>query len=223
MWGGSRTYSITANASLISAFDNFAHNAPSDPDAAVLLIFFYYNSTFLSSTDIQYARPMVNPPIFHGITAIESFASTMRITNLTGLVLEFEEANPSGFRETYFTATVKPDAALEKEILDIFISEVETFKDAENVLPAIVLQHITTNTISHFYKNGGNALGISESDGPLLCKRPSSISHSSLQSHHHSLTHITSTRPLHILELSFLRRGHSSRRRQLHQPMHHCR
>lgn len=181
MWGGSRIYPITANDSLISAFDSFAHNAPSDPDAAVLLIFFYYNSTFLSSTDIQYAKPMVNPPIFHEITAIESVASTMRITNLTGLVLEFEEANPSGFRETYFTATVKPDAALEKEILDIFISEVETFKDAENVLPAIVLQHITTNTISHFYKNGGNALGISESDGPLLCKCPPSISHFSLQ------------------------------------------
>lgn len=170
MWGGSRTYPITANASLINAFDNFAYNGPSDPEAALIFFFFYYNSTFLCGTDMEYAKPMVNPPIFQEISAIDSIASTMRITNLTDLALEFEAENPPGFRETYITATFKPNATLEKEILDIYMSEVETIKDAENVLPAITLQPITKNTISHFSKNGGNALGISESDGPLTRK-----------------------------------------------------
>ncbi len=174
MWGGSQTYPITAAASLIRAFVNVAHNGPSDPDAALLLNFFYYNGTFLSNTDMEYAKPIVNPAIFHGVTMVESFASTMRITNLTDLVLELQEKNPSGFRETYFTATYQTDAALITEILDIYMSEVETIKDAENVLPAITIQPITQNTIAHFRKRGGNALGISESDGPLT-RKPSSL------------------------------------------------
>ena len=157
-----------------------------------------------------YAKPIANPAIFHEFTAIESIASTMRITNLTDLVLEIEALNPIGFRETYFTATFKPDAALEREILEIYISEVESIKDAQNVLPAITLQPITLSTISHFSKNGGNALGISESDGPLIRKSLPSISR--------YLSHTTSNRPLYILVLALLGHSNPSRRRSLHRP-----
>lgn len=167
MWGGSLFYPSTANASLIRAFDNFAHNAPSDPDAAIIVDFVYLNSTFFGAMQMEYAKPIVNPPILHEFTAIESLASTMRITNLTDLVVEIEESNPYGFRELYITATAKPDDALMKEILDIFVSEVEVIKNVEGVLPALTIQPITKNIISHFSKNGGNALGISVSDGPL--------------------------------------------------------
>ena len=167
MWGGSHAYSISANASLIDAFDTFAKNGPSDPDAALILEFYYYNSTFYSGTNMEYARPVVNPSIFHEFSAIESLTSTMRITNLTDLVLEIQKSNPSGFREIYITATYKPDTALTKEVLAIYLDLVETIKDVENVLPSLVIQPITQNTIVQFGKNGGNALGISESDGPL--------------------------------------------------------
>lgn len=171
MWGGSRSYLITANASLITAFDNFAANAPSDPDAALILSFFYYNGTFLGFTDMEYAKPIVNPAIFHEFSAIESVASTMRITTLTNLTLEFEAENPFGYRETYFTATFKPSPELSQQILSIYMDEVAAIKDAAGVLPSVVYQPITTDIISHFGKNAGNALGIAESDGPLLRKR----------------------------------------------------
>lgn len=168
MWGGARTYPITAAASLISAFDNFAANSPSDPDAALILAFYYYNGTYYGSTDMEYAHAVVDPAIFRELTGVTSLASTTRIANLTDLTLEFEASNPSGFRETYFTATFKPSAVLEREILDIYIGEVEGIKDAEGLLPAVVFQPITKDVISYFSKNGGNALGIAESDGPLI-------------------------------------------------------
>lgn len=170
MWGGARTYPITAAASLISAFDNFAANGPSDPDAALILAFYYYNGTYHGSTDMEYAHAVVDPAIFRELTGVASLASTTRIANLTNLTLEFEASNPGGFRETYFTATFKPSAVLEREILDIYVSEVEGIKDAEGLLPAVVFQPITKDIISYFSKNGGNALGIAESDGPLNCE-----------------------------------------------------
>ena len=170
MWGGTRTYPITANASLTTALYNFALNGPADPSAALYVSFVYYNGTFLCSTSMEYALPIPNPGIFYEFSAVESIASTMRITNLTNLTAELESLNPHGFRETYVTATFKPNTALMQEILSIYMDSVSGIKDATNVLPAITMQPITQNTISYFRKNGGNALGISESDGPLICE-----------------------------------------------------
>lgn len=54
------------------------------------------------------------------------------------------------------------------KLLEIFASEVEGIKDAADIVPSLILQPITKPMISHFGKNGGNALGIIESDGPLI-------------------------------------------------------
>lgn len=177
MWGGSVTYPISAASSLIAAFDAFIHpSSSSDPDqnAALILNFVYYNTTFFSTTLIDHANPTPNPPpVFHNFTtAIPNILSTTRIANLTDLVLEIEKLNPPGLRQTYRTATFKPSIALTEEILEIYKDEVSSIKDVENVLPAITLQPITRHTISQFGKNGGNALGISEADGPLMRKSP---------------------------------------------------
>ena len=176
MWGGMRDYPITANASLLTGLYNFANNAPSDPDAALIVAFVYYEGEYLANTDIEYAKPVVNPPIFNELMAVESLTSTMRITNLTDLVEELNVVNPSGFREIYTTATFRNDLNLQSKILEIFVSEVSGIKDAEGLLPALVFQPITKDIISYFGENGGNALGIAESDGPLIRKigQPSS-------------------------------------------------
>ena len=76
----------------------------------------------------------------------------------------------SSYRETYTTATFKNSALLQGKILDLFVSEMEGILNATGILPALVMQPITKGVISHFGKNGGNALGIEEDDGPLICK-----------------------------------------------------
>ena len=173
MWGGMTYYPITANASLLGALTNFANNAPTDPDAALIIAFAYSEGQYVAATDIEYAKPVINPPIYEELTNVGSLGSTLRITTLSNLTEEFKNVNPSGFREFYATATFKNTPNLQNQILELFIKEVNSIKDAEGILPALVLQPITTDVISHFSKNGGNALGIAESDGPLICKLPS--------------------------------------------------
>ena len=163
-------YPITANASLLSALEDFVINAPTDPDAALIVAFAYAEGEYVAATDIEYAKPIVDPPIFQEFLDIESVASTLRITSLSNLTEELKTANPSGFREFYSTATFKNTPNLQNQILELFVTEVNSIKDAEGILPALVLQPITTDVISYFSKNGGNALGIAESDGPLICK-----------------------------------------------------
>jgi len=74
-----------------------------------------------------------------------------------------------GYRESYYTLIVKNSPAILTEIIAIFMEEMEPVQNATDILPSIVLQPVTTDTISHFSKNGGNALGISLADGPLDC------------------------------------------------------
>jgi hypothetical protein len=56
------------------------------------------------------------------------------------------------------------------DILTIFQSEVANVKDAVGILPACVYGPLPTTMTSHFTKNGGNALGITAADGPLVSK-----------------------------------------------------
>ncbi len=79
-------------------------------------------------------------------------------------------------RETYTTATFKNSAVLQVKILDLFVAEMEGVLNAAGILPALVMQPITKAVISHMSKNGGNALGIEEADGPLICEiSPSAV------------------------------------------------
>lgn len=56
------------------------------------------------------------------------------------------------------------------DITEIYMEEVVNIKHVTGVLPSLVYQPISTEMMSHFSKNGGNALGLSEIDGPLNCK-----------------------------------------------------
>lgn len=179
MWGGTRTYALAQAPALLNALVNFAHMAPTSPSAALYLSFFYLNGTYLCTTSMEYAEPTINPPIFHELSSIPSLASTMRITTITNLTQEIQRFNPAGYRETYVTCTFKPDAAFQQRVLDMFMAATTGITGAKGVLPAVTMQPITTNTIAHFRKTGGNALGIEEGDGPLICESNFSLYDSS--------------------------------------------
>jgi len=74
-------------------------------------------------------------------------------------------------RQSWATATFKFSAQFMSKLLDIFISEIEAIKSVSGLLPSLIVQIIRKDEISAFYKNGGNALGITYEDGPLIRKR----------------------------------------------------
>jgi hypothetical protein len=62
------------------------------------------------------------------------------------------------------------NASFMSKLVDIYISEVNDIKHVSGLLPSLIMQIITKEEIMCFHKNGGNALGIKEEDGPLLRK-----------------------------------------------------
>jgi hypothetical protein len=70
--------------------------------------------------------------------------------------------------QTYWALMTKNSHTLMSEIVSIFMEESNNVKTVANITPSCVFQPITTDMISHFSKNGGNALGITAADGSLV-------------------------------------------------------
>lgn len=55
------------------------------------------------------------------------------------------------------------------DIIAIYQEETNSVKDAEGLVSSCIFQPIGTNLAPHFARNGGNALGIDLTKGPLMC------------------------------------------------------
>lgn len=64
----------------------------------------------------------------------------------------------------------KNSASLMGDMVSIWQEETDKVTDAANITASMSIQPLPVSMTSHFSKNGGNALGISASDGPLICR-----------------------------------------------------
>ncbi|KAK9436350.1 FAD binding domain-containing protein [Metarhizium brunneum] len=171
MWAGSQAFLLTNETAtaINNAFYHLAINSPQDPYAQIILAYAYVQSqgVYVIASDLQYGKPTPNPAILNNFTSIKGpVADTLRVTNLTGLTLEFNSSNPGGFRQTYWTLTTGNDAGLMSEMVAIYQDEVEKIKDAPGIVPSVIFQPISTDMTKLMSKNGGNPLGLA-GQGPL--------------------------------------------------------
>lgn len=167
MWGGTLAYLMNYSSSILAAFTDFGMNVQSDPNAALIVAYAYYGGQYLASVDLEYAKPSADPTIFNSFKAIPWLQDSTGIKTLANITLEFNASNPSGLRETYWTATYQLNYTMASYIIDIFIEETNPVANATGILPACVLQVITTDQLSQMSKYGGNALGLSSTQ-PLI-------------------------------------------------------
>lgn len=168
MWGGSRLHLEPQFEAAIDAFYNLGINSPKDVAAAQIFSFAYAQNTKLASADLQYAKPIANASIFSKYLAIPALQDDTQVRTLANLTLEFDSKNPNGLREIYWTATFKLNKDFTTFVKDVFFEEVVSIADAAALIPATTLQVITVPMLQRFRKDGGNALGLSDLDGPLL-------------------------------------------------------
>lgn len=96
--------------------------------------------------------------------------STTRMQHPYGFIEEFDGHNPRGVRITYNTATFKVDAEFLKQLARIYFEEVEPLRHVNGFVPGMITQTLAKDEIAQFQRNGGNAFGIKEEDGPLISK-----------------------------------------------------
>ncbi|KAF7197662.1 FAD-dependent monooxygenase CTB5 [Pseudocercospora fuligena] len=178
LWGGAMALPWTVKDDVINALYDFgqrqsSHNEDEvDVDASIWAAFGYTQQPqpgkFISIEPV-YAKPVVNPPVLENFTKLEPvLMNTIKIRNLTDISKELNQSNPNGLRETCWSHNFILTKEVMSKCLDIFEEELESVKDVEGIVPVMLFQPFTTAVIKHFARNGGNALGITDEDGPLL-------------------------------------------------------
>lgn len=161
-------YYVNESAAILNAIIDFSDSAPSDPNAALIVAYAYAEGEYLIAVDLEYDLPEANPAIFEDFETIPHITDTTAVQSLSAITLGFNESNPGGYRETYWTATYKVDLDLLQYMVSEYQNQTNTIITATDLKPSFVLQIITTDQLSHMSKYGGNALGLTEAEGPLI-------------------------------------------------------
>jgi hypothetical protein len=102
LWGGIVYHALSTGDEHIAAFVNFSQPETYDVYSSLITTFSYSNSgsggIYTVATNMEYTKPVANPPVFQSVSSIPSLASTMRITNMTDLSSETQSLQQPGFR-----------------------------------------------------------------------------------------------------------------------------
>lgn len=100
LWGGFVAYDASTGDEQLSAFVNFSQPDNYDEYSSLITTFSYSaaRNALVVSTNMEYTRPVVNPPVFQAISSIPNLESTMRITNMTDLSTETQALQTPGSR-----------------------------------------------------------------------------------------------------------------------------
>jgi FAD binding domain-containing protein len=104
------------------------------------------------------------PEAFEPFKSIEPAPNTEAVTlrPFSNITIEVDNLSPFGHRNLYATFTYKPSEPVMLAILEIFKEEADRIKtDVDQILPVIVWQLLSQNTIKHMQKNGGSAISMS--------------------------------------------------------------
>lgn len=169
MFGGSIQFLDTSFPGAIDAFVNLGNNAAKDPKAAQFLSIGLLGPGIpLAIAQLEYADPVAEPLAFEEYRNVPALNDTTQINSLTYFTEQLRLSNPKGFRESYWTACSKLDKHMVEFMFNATFEEFGKIRDAAGVLAANTFQVISVPQLEHMQKNGGNALGLSPSEGPIL-------------------------------------------------------
>ncbi|KAF3390206.1 putative FAD-linked oxidoreductase [Penicillium rolfsii] len=128
-----------------------------------------YHAYFLGMTSV-YSGPEASSAVFQNISSMRRLYTTQRTANISDFANEVEAQNMElvNQRNQWRTVTLKVDADLISDIIDIYLAAVHPYTSIPSAIISCNLQLLTKHEIEIFAKNGGNALGIRPEDGPLF-------------------------------------------------------
>jgi len=113
-------------------------------------------------------KPFAKPMSLSPFTELTNVYSTNRIANLSSLADEVMSWDTVNRQQFFRTITIRANASLLLEIVDIFIEEIECLNLVPGLLPNIVLNPIDQVGEVGRLKNGGSPMRVSAQDGPLF-------------------------------------------------------
>jgi hypothetical protein len=173
MWGGQRIFTENNFAAVLDAVYKFATVGSSkDTDAAEIVSFGNYPGMGkIAIVQTHYAQPIANASVFADINALTPVMDDTAIGYLSELTVKMNGGSPNdtlGSLQTQWDATFKVDRELFTFLVDTFYGLIPDVQNLQGAFPTISIQAITEGQLKGMQKNGGNALGLSPSRGPIF-------------------------------------------------------
>ncbi|KAG8420754.1 hypothetical protein J3458_002685 [Metarhizium acridum] len=109
LWGGFVDRPFSTVDDQVVALSDFNNPVIYDDYASLLTTFAYSGKQDVKVVvnNMEYTRPVVNPPVYHALSRLPSLSNTQRITNMSDLAAETESRDIKGFRQATATVTIQ--------------------------------------------------------------------------------------------------------------------
>lgn len=180
IWKGTTTYSWDKLPDLLAAQQNFVTEVQDqDLDAVAFFPYGYVQqydmfASFPFFIHLSHDSNETWPAAFKAFEDIEQIpnAAEQVIKPMSAVTEDIKAVNPYGMRTIYKSITYRSSPEVDKKVLEIYAEEIEPCKKIESLVPAIVFHPTPRGMTSKMIKNGGNPLGIAESE-PLTIMQTS--------------------------------------------------
>ncbi|KAF2745054.1 FAD-binding domain-containing protein [Sporormia fimetaria CBS 119925] len=171
--GGGGNFGIVTSFTLDAYPYNGIWGGVRDLKTSVILTHGYHMDQFIWSLDLEYCEAVDQPP-----TSLQPFMDIPALLDGTGkshvstLALAMSRQSNIGHRNSYWVLAAKLDIRILEFYADIFVEECSKHLDIPGFNPCGDIQIITGGMLKGMAKNGGNVLGLSKSQEPLLIFNP---------------------------------------------------
>ncbi|KAL9122301.1 MAG: hypothetical protein Q9187_001149 [Circinaria calcarea] len=169
-WGGAIQHPISTALAQITAFSDFNNATNYDVYASLITNFAYASGQgYVVGNNLEYTKPVVNPPVFQPLTGIEpQISSTMRISNLTDFTNELNTFSPGANRQLYISTTFKNDVNFLREVYNMWNAATQSIANVTGLVYPLTWQPLLPAITEKTALLGGNSLGLDPSDGALV-------------------------------------------------------
>ncbi|PNP86344.1 hypothetical protein FNYG_00297 [Fusarium nygamai] len=178
LWSNSLIFPGTLNATLIPLFQSLTVDGlSSDPAAHSYFVLTYQPSlggyialTSFYHTSLPSPKDSI-PPVFAPFQSVQGAVTNSTLVANTSTLSKMIDV-PYGSRQSWRVTSVSANSStLLTDIVPLFEARNAALLSAaknSSVIPYLVFQPLPVNVLSAMQKNGGNALGLNPSDGPLM-------------------------------------------------------
>ena len=183
MWGGLHVWPLLppVTTAITGGFVKFAHDAPSDHHVSLFAGLGYMQGNFAWAVGQYDALGRAEPPIFTQfkdnveVYGAPKIVNTARVTSLSDLADELNQAEPAGKRSRFTTATFTANTELLMLMAEIFVEQVQKatsngLRDDPGFAPMLGIQPLTRNLLEAQSARGENVMGLHDAQAPLIGK-----------------------------------------------------
>ncbi|KAL9118743.1 MAG: hypothetical protein Q9187_004711 [Circinaria calcarea] len=173
LWGGSVFYDAAKFPGQLEALSDFLTR--SNDAYAHILISVGYAANFgglLAKNTVYYTTNQPDPPALRpfstGIQPQLDALRSLRSATVKSFADEQAAGGKDGRRQLYMTTTFKLDVELMRAVTDTFHTTVDNMKPVPGLIYSLSFQPLSEALLTESAARGGNSLGLSPADGPLI-------------------------------------------------------